>query len=283
MSDVDTSVLIELKGFINPLVACYANSLLQCLFNIQLIKDKILASENSELKELLLKYTDNRTKNLDATKIRLQFIAVNLLNVQQDPSELFVQLAGHPDTNYLYDLCAFDVITKKKCSDGMKTESMKATTLYLNIPPNRNSYNSTMTMHDLLQYNLNEAWRIIDDSKCPDGRHPYTQTIYGNFSSIIIFVLQLAHREKSFLPIQKITDFKLNNVAYEDIVIGTKTYELNSAIFHHGFSLKFGHYTAILKRDGHFIRVNDLVLGESLWPLESKDVYMLIYTEITYS
>lgn len=131
------------------------------------------------------------------------------------------------------------------------------------------------TMQELLNHNsTRNDWTNIEDSECEDClSHKMTKISLQNFNQIIIFVLQLIRDDGS-----NMTEFKLRDVARNQIEIENKRYVLSGAIFHHGISFTRGHYTAILRDDNNLYEANDNVIRKARWPNNSKNVYILFYS-----
>lgn len=264
------SPLRKIKGFVNDQMASdYANSLIQCLFNIKIVKELIRDSTDGVLRQALIEFEDlSKTSNLDLTNLRLQFVGSRKLNVQQIPSELFAHVIKHPDTNYLQQLFSFDVLISKHCFCRETNRTMKAFTFHLDIPDKHlRKKGETLTIRDLLQFNLDQDWKASEERCLAFNLPLLTKMVCSRFSSIIIFVLQSE---------QKVA-INLENVEHDDIFIGTDTYELNSAIWHHGDNLKSGHYRAFLRIGTVWIEANDRKIQIRNWPDNGKDLYMLFY------
>ena len=78
----------------------------------------------------------------------------------------------------------------------------------------------------------------------------------------------------------KITNLKLKDLNKETLSINGKKYKVISAIFHHGNSISSGHYTCILRRNDHCLRINDSQVTRTFWPENSQNIYLIFLDEI---
>ncbi|RYE13736.1 MAG: hypothetical protein EOP45_20745, partial [Sphingobacteriaceae bacterium] len=273
--------------------ACYANSVIQCLFNIDPVRNKILTSTDCLLKQIFMQYDALLPgESMDLITLRRLFYD-DLL--QQDCTE-FLQLLLQSDVSCgIADLCRFALETPIKCSrcDYMNLESQPNTTYALDIKVDEaNRANCSIT--ELMQSNLNGNWRLIDagrrilvdqdpenqGTKCRSCRNRnclQTRTLLKNPGEVLIFYLKLYNDS-----LQKTVNVKLSGVSQNDIEVGSVKYTLSGAVFHSGNTMNTGHYYSILRRNGRFIMANDEGITECRWPNNSKEIYMLIYVKKTY-
>ena len=76
--------------------------------------------------------------------------------------------------------------------------------------------------------------------------------------------------------LEKMQNISLVSLPTITIQIDDNTYNLCSAICHHGESLHSGHYTSIIKKSNIWFRCNDLISNKERWPRSGKDVYIKI-------
>lgn len=118
-------------------------------------------------------------------------------------------------------------------------------------------------------------WRNIENSVCENcGASLQTKSAVENTRRVLMFAII---RSDQFY--NKICNLSISNVPQTELQFGNKKYVLSSAIFHHGENSQSGHYTAILRKDGKFYCANDGTISKVSWPRNSKDLYMLFYTE----
>lgn len=282
-----------MKGITNELNNCYVNSLMQCLYNNQIIRNLVLSSHtgfdtpmSAKFRQLFIEYADKRnTDDLNSTGLRNQFTFEkdHDRDGQQDPSELFVHLMSHPRS--LNGLCSVNMITHTKCKgqkEEVRIDKAEYVTISLHNPPKSplSFLTPVTTIQKLLQFNLHKKWERMPQSNCS------TLIEYTNFSSTVVFVLQVTEYNREEKKTQKIQDFALNigskDICIDDKLDGkpdvvNKCYEFNAAIFHNGEDLNSGHYIAMVKRNGTLIQVNDDIISYGKWPRNSRDLYMLFY------
>uniref|UniRef100_A0A6P7FBK3 Ubiquitin carboxyl-terminal hydrolase 17-like protein D n=1 Tax=Diabrotica virgifera virgifera TaxID=50390 RepID=A0A6P7FBK3_DIAVI len=273
------SGLNVMRGFYNNGNACYANAAIQCLLNMNCVKDTVLKSRDCALKRVFRRYCIQSKSGdlLDLTELRGD-IFPNDLN-QQDTSD-FTHDVIEKNSDHLKDLFRFNQITSTKCSNprcnDLKQQKERNILYFLRIP---HLDNKSCSMANLLKFNIdaNKQWQPILESKCSQcytNSHLVTQTIVENPQQILIFVLQLLDDNQ-----MKNTNLKLQEIR-SDIEICNKNYVFSGAVFHHGPRLTEGHYTAIVKKGTQFYKADDVNLSVcKRWPNNSKDIYMLFYEE----
>lgn len=275
-----------MKPFDNPkFVSCYANSVIQFLFNNQFVQKMVeqftLPSIFRNLYNRYHNKNDNNFLNLD--ELREEIFGKNELGKQQDASEFFEALVKNQNLIKLQDLCKFTQETTRTCSCSVD-QIIKTEMFTLQIPiPLKNSrwfqrnqpYSASFPT--LLHTILNGDSQPIKDFNCSIcGKPKFTQDRYKNFKDIIPFVLQKAK------PGGKITDFQLDDVADKEIIINNQPYVLDVAIFHVGGQLKSGHYYAVRKHGDSFIEANDKSVKQlESWPIDTKNLYMMFYNRKT--
>ena len=62
----------------------------------------------------------------------------------------------------------------------------------------------------------------------------------------------------SYGIVRKINNLQIRNLDKEIVVINKNHYKVKSALFHHGDSIKSGHYTSMLHVNDHWLKVIDL-------------------------
>ena len=92
--------------------------------------------------------------------------------------------------------------------------------------------------------------------------------------------MQLVLFTKKDSQIFKITNYKINEVPKTIIVINKQRYTVISAIFHHGNSIELGHYTNMLRKDKHWIKVSDSCFCKKPWPKGAKDAYIFFLKRV---
>ena len=108
----------DFHGFINTdNVSCYANSLLQCLFNLECINSAIMLSPNSELKKLCLDFSSLASNTaLNCYQLLSQFHSPQFnIKQQQDSTEIFPLLLAK--YNFLQCLTSFNTENSYKCQN----------------------------------------------------------------------------------------------------------------------------------------------------------------------
>jgi len=95
--------------------------------------------------------------------------------------------------------------------------------------------------------------------------------------------------DTSTQSMRKIENIKYENIPTSEIVLNSKTYKFNSAIFHIGNSIMNGHYISILRTENGFVECNDTSIRVCDWPKnsiyvsESKqptNLYLMIYERV---
>lgn len=211
------------RGFKNPNVACYANSTVQCLFNIRPIVDSILIGPDCELKQIWIDYNNSNTAGLLSVNVlRRKYYHANL-NQQQDASEFLLYLLKDEVLSFIDNVFCFEQTIFNHCP-GCSFESRgvaqsREITFTLHIS-NEMLPGSTMT--DLINDNFQsqQQWEPIENSKCDVCQsHLMTGTVSQNFNEVIIFVLQIARGDGS-----KIDNFNLREIVSNQVEIENKRY-----------------------------------------------------------
>jgi ubiquitin C-terminal hydrolase len=267
--------LSHFHGFINQdSLSCYANSILQCLFNVQCINSAIKLSPYSELKKLCLDFLNPLSNDaLDCYQLRLQFHSKEFdINRQQDSTEFLLLLIKKYD--YLKCLMSFDTENYYKCQncDYEIQEIYKTEIGTLRIPIAKNKFQ----IQELVDYNF-YSWNsdLCKEVKCPHCNNLNvltTRTEIKNTQNILIFSLQLTNSN-----IQKNTNLLLSGVPQSKITFCDKNYTLSGAIFHHGETVSKGHYTAVVRKNKHWFKADDNTISKCSWPRNSKDIYILFF------
>lgn len=261
-----------MHGFINYGNNCWANSTLQCLLNLRSIHNAIMLAPSNGLKKVFMQYDNLLAGTLDLTDLRTLFSAPDFqIDNQQDCTDFLLKLIN--EFSVLKPLCRFNLMYHSECPCGQSNTVNRPRTdlIYiLHVPPSR----SSRSIQELIDFNYAPVELV--DSYCDYCMHQRTQRrVIENPSDVLIFHLQLATN----VPNEKITNFKLSNVAQSTLKICEKEYVLSGAIFHHGTRLvdSSNHYTAIIRKNNMFIKANDSILSKCSWPRQSKDLFVLFY------
>ena len=135
----------------------------------------------------------------------------------------------------------------------------------------------TPKLQDIIDYNIGR-WPVIEGSceNCKTTRLQNTEVSIKN----TILILQLKIFTTKDSQTFKITNYKINEVPKTIIVINKQRYTVISGIFHHGSSVELGHYTNMLRKDKHWIKVSDSSFCKKPWPKGAKDAYLFFLERV---
>ncbi|XP_048509730.1 uncharacterized protein LOC125500591 [Athalia rosae] len=81
--------------------------------------------------------------------------------------------------------------------------------------------------------------------------------------------------------VTKMNGYGIKAVPTEKIMICTKVYKVDSAIFHHGRNITEGHYTSMLREGtSAWVNANDANIRKQPWPRNAKDAYIFFLRQI---
>uniref|UniRef100_A0A8D9BLJ6 ATP-dependent DNA helicase PIF1 n=1 Tax=Cacopsylla melanoneura TaxID=428564 RepID=A0A8D9BLJ6_9HEMI len=259
--------LICIPGFTNADgVSCYANSVLQCLFHCEPILLKLLEDSSNDPLSLIARSFISQSDNIDCRSLR-NCIGEPFSRVeQQDPSEFLAELlVQYPDLHEMFTFTIVNIKACNQCNYERRIEEQNNTLLKLPLLGGKS------TLKDMI---LNYTdWNVIEESTCPTCQFRGTlreKFEFAHVSQYLVLTLSL------WQATGKVANFKLTALPSTVLKIQNSRFVLKSAIFHHGMEIQSGHYTAMLKKESHFIRTNDKNVGKERWPNASKDVYMII-------
>jgi len=279
---VDITSSSTFCGFTNTDgVSCYANSVIQVLFNCQSLVNEIRNNQlGPTLQHSLHEYTSN-SGSCDTRTIREYLdneTILYTLQQQQDCIEFLEALMDHSRPTF-ESLFGFQELYTIRCNTCKHTTANNAPTsliLHFEIPQHR-----SQTLQTLFSTNQN-VWNTLDDYKCnncnnigsSEDKH---QIIVANEYIVIqlkLFIPTFVNGQ--FVP-NKITDLKLSGVPTSILEIAGAQYKTQAAILHMGENTSSGHYIAYLRQGtSNWVCANDTIVAEKRWPNNSKDVYVII-------
>ena len=279
---VDTTSSSIFSGFTNTDgVSCYANSVIQVLFNCQSLVNEIRNNQlGPTLQHSLHEYTSN-SGSCDTRTIREYLdneTILYTLQQQQDCIEFLEALMdrSRPTFESLFGFQELYTIRCNTCNHTTANNAPTSLILHLQIPQNR-----SQTLQTLFSTNQN-VWNTLDDYRCNNcnnigGSENKHQIIVAN--EYIVIQLKLftsTFVNGQFVP-NKITDLKLSGVPTSILEIAGAQYKTQAAILHMGENTSSGHYIAYLRQGtSNWVCANDTTVAEKRWPNNSKDVYVII-------
>ncbi len=262
-------------------VSCYANSVIQVLFNCQSLVNEIRNNQlGPTLQHSLHEYTSN-SGSCDTRTIREYLdneTILYTLQQQQDCIEFLEALMdrSRPTFESLFGFQELYTIRCNTCNHTTANNAPTSLILHFEIPQHR-----SQTLQTLFSTNQN-VWNTLDDYKCnncnnigcSEDKH---QIIEANEYIVIqlkLFIPTFVNGQ--FVP-NKITDLKLSGVPTSILEIAGAQYKTQAAILHMGENTSSGHYIAYLRQGtSNWVCANDTTVAEKRWPNNSKDVYVII-------
>lgn len=274
-----------IRGFVNGNNGCYANSSIQCLFNVPHMKIVIESLHNSVLKDVLTRYSkSDPDHNLDLINLRSIFYRHEQKFQQQDAAEFIGKLLEDLENISLKKLCQYDELNYIKCSNENCNYENKLLTQYtmrnLIIPERKQ--NHLYQMQEIIDYNMQNLFYLIPNSVCEKCQFVNKkQTVYLNFNDVVIFFLTLFDSKNG----NKLNNVKFDskNLNQKNIVLDNNVYEFSSAVQHHGKNIQNGHYTSILKKNDDYFHVDDNNVQKITLPIFFENIYILMYTKNHYN
>lgn len=139
--------------------------------------------------------------------------------------------------------------------------------------------NSVTTLKELYESQIN-VWKSRDSSMCSNcGQECMKEEMYSvsNPNNLLIVSLGLWKQVNNQIR-KKIVSLK--NVPKDVISVSGSQYKVTAAIFHHGPHMQNGHYTAMLRKSRIWIKADDEIVLQSVWPRYAKDAYVFICSKI---
>ena len=250
-------------------ISCYANTSIQCIFScLDVRKILIQQREIDVLKDLFNQYISSNKVNVKAF---CEYVNVKYTElIQQDVSE------------FLLDLCnKFSVLSKvfqhrvsiiircPGCDNRSNPDNNCNYILSLILPENSKTY----TLQEIFEYNVGN-WHEIEDTCLNNCKFKKLMKTEVSINSNI-FIAQLLLFTSKNGKVSKINNFKIKDVPKAKILINNISYKLTCGIFHHGHTIDSGHYTTMIRKDGHWIRINDNFIDQKSWPKCAKDLYVM--------
>lgn len=292
---------INIKPLINQTNICYLNSIIQCLFNCNLIKSIIINTKNPLFELLINCYNNNNLLPfLHSLKNYNSFF--NTFE-QQDVHETFILLLDifhklllqknitlHKNLNQkeyqniisyyktfgyspINNLFQGQYITTFKCSNCSKIEYSYEMFSDIQIPITYNENNNNMNNRSIKDINeiLTNFFSENLTKNCEYCKH--NNINFNKLSYINIFpnylILLLKRFDKSSINI-----FPNQIIYFED----NNNYKLNSLIIHKGNSIHSGHYYTIINLNNEYYILNDeSIIKIEFKSIEFNNIYLIIY------
>ncbi|KAF0750694.1 ubiquitin carboxyl-terminal hydrolase 25-like [Aphis craccivora] len=255
---VDITSSSTFCGFTNiDGVSCYANSIIQVLFNCQSLVNEIRNNQlGPTLQHSLHEYTSNSGSCVTRTIREYLDNETILYTVQQQQDCIeFLEALMDRSRPTFESLFGFKELYTIRCNTCKHTTANNAPTsliLHFEILQHR-----SQTLQTLLSTNQN-VWNTLDDYKCNNC---------NNIGS---------SEDKHQIIVANeyiITDLKLSGVPTSILEIAGAQYKTQAAILHMGENTSSGHYIAYLRQGtSNWVCANDTIVAEKRWPNNSKDL-----------
>ncbi|XP_048512301.1 uncharacterized protein LOC125501164 [Athalia rosae] len=197
-------------------------------------------------------------------------------NEQQDASEFLAGLISHCDN--LSIIVEHQLTIKLHCKDcGYTNTSIERSNILLLALPK--SCKKPPSLSDLINDNLSH-WKTVEGScgTCK-SKEMSVKTDISSANRCLIIQLMLFSVENG--KVTKMNGYGRKAVPTEKIMICTKVYKVNSAIFHHGRNITEGHYTSMLREGtSAWVNANDANIRKQPWPRNAKDAYIFFLRQI---
>ena len=194
---------------------------------------------------------------------------------QQDVAEFITHLCEKSDN--LQTVLKHELIITRRCPTCENTRTDEPINSYiLSLAlPNCND----VTLQDIINFNI-DTWNCTS-ALCNNDRQSFKdeKTFLTKNNKILILQLELLFLDSN-VAIRKKCNLNVKNVDEKIVVINKKHYKVISGLFHHGQTIKSGHYTTMLRVNDYWLRVDDLQVKRTSWPENSRDVYVFFLEEV---
>jgi ubiquitin C-terminal hydrolase len=265
------------RGLVNLGATCYMNSLLQVLMHMDSMRALIsgVDTDKTLLREMRILFDTEwqAGQPIIPKAIFDQLAGINgelFSNKQQDVHEAFVALGAALD----FDIFSFDTVTALSCDGGSKFTDIRTesqTALLLPLPAQEPPANLADLVKD---YFVTE---IIDVAERCNDNYGLAQTRLVSGPQVLVLSLHrnVYNQPKIHTPVS--FQERIDGSMFPGLEKSTR-YRLIGVVYHDGATVKYGHYTASVKKGTQWLHAND----QSVTPLEQLDTTSTEVTTLFY-
>lgn len=269
-----------IRGFTNDHFECYANSLIQCLYQCDDLKSKFF-NFNTEIQIHVLAYANDKSVN---TKIFRQLARRCYLDIVNPCDDVLFTDGSQEDVfeflNYLAQALPFLLYefsytrhTKLQCLNCFHEVVLHDmdSVIRIHIPTCGNCFN----FKDLVTESVSSVEYFEHSCDfCGLSRTRKEDKLMSPPNYLIIQMM-------IFTTQGKITDYKLLGVPTACLNIHDGVYEVMSGIFHYGDSSHRGHYSSYHRLEDGWYHANDEYIVKQDWPTYSENLYFLLLKRVS--
>lgn len=253
-------------------VSCYANAIIQCIFNCQPIREQLfnITKEKENPLTLLLRAYVERNNLLNSVAVR-EYVGGSFSEKKHhDVSEFFIGICNKSDIVKNVVEHKLTIKTRCKACQCTTTDEQPNNILVLTVPRIKKALN----LQDIIEHSLSQ-WHSIEGqcNSCGGIGTLLTKTSMSAVKQVLILKLLVMSVNKESLKLSK-NNFSIKGVPSAVVTVCGKKYKVNSAIFHHGRTIFEGHYTSMLRAGPSWICVNDSKVEKKSWPRNAKNSYV---------
>ncbi|XP_067209109.1 uncharacterized protein [Linepithema humile] len=255
-------------------VSCYANAVLQCLLNFNVIRKQIFDHDKSNVLGILMHQYENKLPNLNTYVIRQCLGEFFSNSVKRDACDFFIALCTKYD--YIKSLVEHQVTSVKRCKNCNNITTIVNNNILLSIPVNKWKKKS-LDLNEL--FNAMFSHYQLQNESCDNctGNNILCKSEFTSVRDIIVIHLVSIQN-----GIQSTDKFTLRAVPTTKINIVGQFYKVMSAIFHHGSCIEKGHYTSICREaiSNTWIEADDAQIKKRQWPRGAKGISIIFLQKI---
>lgn len=159
---IERSTAWIIRGFENTdKVSCYANAVLQCLLNFNVIRQQLFHCEKSDVLRTLVCRYENGVRNLSTNSIR-QYLGEYFSNpVKQNASDFLMALCEKYDC--IKSLMRNQIVSTRRCKTCDNTKTIVDNNIIISIPIN-NLKKKKYDLNDLLNVTFSHWFQLHNES-----------------------------------------------------------------------------------------------------------------------
>jgi len=261
-------------------VSCYANTVLQCLFHLNIVRKQLFNSDKLDVLSILAHRYENGIHNLNIYTIREYLRDYFSIGIKRDAFDFLIALCIKYD--FIKTLVEHRVISTsryKSCSDTkVTTNNNVILSIFIN-----NFKKKNFNLNDLLNISFSHWSELYEKSceRCGGNDILFKNELTLTKQIIIIHLILFSLQNGTLVKVpQKIN---LCAIPTSKILIAGQVYKVMSAIFHHGLRIENGHFTNMCREGSSsiWIEADDMQVTKKQWPRGVKDIYILFLEKVS--
>ena len=258
--------------------SCYANSVIQCIFNCKYLADIILKlPKENVLCKNIHDYLQNKT--IDVLSIRHYAGEQFIVAQQQDAAEFLnniIQQTEDIKSTVQYKIRYTHTCINTTCTYTNSNEEINFI-LSLSVKGN---FKNNITLQCLIDSEINKKEQISETCDNCSHKNKLRKREIISSGKIVILQLKLFVINNDNLKSIRKQICNIKSIPSSTLKISGNLYNVVSSIFHHGTTTKHGHYTCMVRNGKGWVQADDNNVTKKNWPRNGKDAYLFILQKV---